>query len=160
MFGCVTVLLIAQLQAGHLTLWIGPLRRITHVYNRNQTPASLSCEAIWSMPEARALPRSPEQLLEELFAMFPQYRAEYTDPIHDETPTFHSVLIGFSSFRLASSSEAQLRAFGELVSAAVAAGGPLANAFETCLLEHLHQIGADRALRPYLSKTVRERSRA
>ncbi|HEX5219048.1 MAG TPA: hypothetical protein VFZ59_05725, partial [Verrucomicrobiae bacterium] len=46
--GCVTVLLIAQLHAGHLTLWIGPLRRITHVYNRNQTPASLPGEAIRS----------------------------------------------------------------------------------------------------------------
>lgn len=112
------------------------------------------------MPEVRALPRNPEQLLEELFTIFPQYREDYSGPIHDETPTFHSVLIGFSSFRLASSSEAQLRGFGEMVSAAVAAGGPLANAFETCLLEHLHQIGAERALRPYLSKTTRERTRA
>src|ERR1044072_1594252 len=39
---------MTQLRAGHLTLWIGPLRRITHVYHRNQTTASLSCEAIWS----------------------------------------------------------------------------------------------------------------
>lgn len=112
------------------------------------------------MPEVRALPRSPEQLLEELFAIFPQYRADYPGPVHDEAPTFHSVLIGFSSFRLASSSEAQLRGLGELVGAAVAAGGPLANAFETCLLEHQRQIGAEQALRPYLSKTARERSRA
>jgi len=115
------------------------------------------------MPDTRALPRSPEQLLEELFAIFPQYRAGYPGPIHDDPPTFHSVLIGFSSLlpgMLMSSSEAQLRGFGELVSAAVQAGGPLANAFETCLLEHLHQIRAERALRPYLSKMARERTKA
>ena len=101
------------------------------------------------MPETRELPRTAEQLLEQLFAIFPQYRAEYDGPIHDEAPTFHSVLIGFSSFPLATSPEAQLRDFGALVNAAVAAGGPLANAFETCLLEHLHQNRAERALRPY-----------
>ena len=112
------------------------------------------------MPETRARPRTPEQLLEELFSIFPRYRAGYPGPIHDEAPTFHSVLIGFSSFPLAPSSEAELRDFGVLVSAAVAAGGSLANAFETCLLEHLHQIGAERALRPYLSKAARERIRA
>jgi hypothetical protein len=112
------------------------------------------------MPETPALPCTPEQLLQELFAIFPQYRAAYGGPIHDEAPTFCSVLIGFSSFPLASSSEAQLRQFGGLVSAAVAGGGPLASAFETCLLEHLHQIGAEPALRPYLSRRARERSKA
>ena len=112
------------------------------------------------MPETRALPGTPEQLLAELFAIFPQYRVGYAGPIHDEAPTFHSVLIGFSSFPLASSSQAQLRDFGALVSAAVTAGGPLASAFETCLLEHLQQIRAKRALRPYLSKTARERTKA
>jgi len=109
------------------------------------------------MRETPVIPRSPEQLLEQLFTMFPLYRAGYDG---SEAPTFHSVLIGFSSFPLASSSEAQLRDFGALVSAAVAAGGPLGNAFETCLLEHLHQIRAERALRPYLSKTARERTKA
>ena len=115
------------------------------------------------MTGTRSLPRSPERLLEELFAIFPHYRTGYAGPIHDDAPTFHSVLIGFSPFlreTLASSSQAQLRRFGELVSAAVEAGGLLANAFETCLLEHLHQIRAERALRPYLSKTARERTKA
>jgi hypothetical protein len=112
------------------------------------------------MPRTPELPRSPEQLLEQLFTMFPLYRAGYNGPIHDEAPTFHSVLIDFSSFPLASSSEAQLRDFGALVSAAVTAAGPLANAFETCVLEHLHQIRAERALRPFLSKMARERTKA
>jgi hypothetical protein len=36
--------------------------------------------------------QSPEQLLEELVAIFPLYRTAYTGPIHDDTPTFHSVV--------------------------------------------------------------------
>jgi hypothetical protein len=101
--------------------------------------------------------------LEQLFTMFPEYRAAYTGPIHDGASSFHSVLIDFStSFgRLAStSSEKQLRSFGQLVSAAVEAGGPLENAFGTCLLEHLGQIRAWRVFRPYLSKVARERTKA
>jgi len=116
------------------------------------------------MPEAvRALPQSPEQLLEELFSIFPQYCAGYPGSIHDETPTYHSVLIAFTPFfggQLASFSEVQLRNFGELVNTAVAEDGPLENAFGTCLLEHLDQIRAGRAFRPYLSKIAREKTKA
>jgi hypothetical protein len=111
----------------------------------------------------RTLPATPEELLEELFTTFPQYRAAYDGPIHDETPTFHSVLIAFTPFfggQIASLSEQQLRAFGELVSAAVADGGSLENAFGACLLEHLHQIRALRSFRPYLSASARERTHA
>lgn len=110
----------------------------------------------------RTLPATPEELLEELFIIFPQYRAAYDGPIHDDTPTFHSVLMAFTPFfggQVASFSEQQLRAFGELVSAAVAAGGSLENAFSTCLLEHLHQIRASRTFVPYLSVSARERTR-
>ena len=110
----------------------------------------------------RDLPPTPEALLEKLFEIFPQLRTDY-QPIHDDTPTFHSVLIAFTGFFGAHSStfsERQLRAFGDLVSAAVAAGGVLANAFETCLLEHLHQIRAWQVLRPHLSELARERSHA
>jgi hypothetical protein len=111
----------------------------------------------------RVLPVTPEELLEELFTIFPEYRVAYDGPIHDDTPTFHSVLMAFTPFfggRLASFSERQLRAFGELVSAAVTAGGSLENAFSTCLLEHLHQIRASQVLRPYLSELARERTHA
>jgi hypothetical protein len=115
------------------------------------------------MPDMQALPQSPEQLLEELFAAFPKYRAGYRGPIHDDTPTYHSVLTAFTPFfgaELASFSEAQLRSFGGLVSAAVEAGGSLENAFGTCLLEHLHQIQALRVFQPYLSKVAREKTKA
>jgi len=109
----------------------------------------------------RTLPSTPEALLEELFAIFPEYRATHA-PIHNETPTFHSVLMAFTPFfgtRIACLSERQLRAFGELVSVAIAASDSLANAFETCLLEHLHQIRALRTFLPYLSELARERTR-
>jgi hypothetical protein len=111
----------------------------------------------------RTLPQSPEQLLEELFEIFPQYRAHYPGPIHDESPTFHSVLMAFTPFfggERESFSESQLRSFGTLINAAVAAGGSLENAFGTCLLEHLHQIRASKTLRPYLSELARERTHA
>jgi hypothetical protein len=108
--------------------------------------------------------QSGEALREELFAIFPQYRSSYAryGPLHDFTPTFHSILIEFSFFfgsESASFSEAQLRKFGELVNLAVAEDGPLENAFGTCLLEHLHQIRAD-AFRPYLSKIALEKTHA
>jgi hypothetical protein len=111
----------------------------------------------------RILPQTPEALLEELFTIFPEYRAAYDGPIHDETSTYHSVLMAFTPFfggRSASLPESQLRAFGELVNTAVAAGGLLENAFGTCLLEHLHQIQASKILRPHLSKAARERTHA
>lgn len=100
----------------------------------------------------RTLPRSPEELLDELFTIFPQYRAGYAGPIHDDTPTYHSVLIAFTTFfggELRSFSEAQLSWLAALVNAAVAEPGSLENAFDTCLLEHLHQIRALR-FRRYL----------
>src|SRR5262245_37012089 len=111
----------------------------------------------------RPLPKSPEALVEELFTIFPEYRVAYDGPIHDDTPTFHSVLMAFTAFfggQIASFSERQLRTFGDLVNASVEAGGLLENAFGTCLLEHLHQIGAGRAFRPYLSASARERTHA
>jgi len=46
------------------------------------------------------------------------------------------------------------------VNAAVAAGGLLEDAFATCLLEHLHQIRALQAFRPYLSESACERTHA
>ena len=111
----------------------------------------------------RTIPESPDQLLEELFRIFPQYRAAYEGPIHDDRPSFHSVLMAFTPFfgtQIASFTETQLCSFGGLISASVAAGGPLENAFGTCLLEHLHQIRAAKLLRPHLSELAREKTHA
>ncbi len=109
-----------------------------------------------------ALPQSPEELLELLLAIFPEYRVA-RQPLHDGPPTFHSVVIEFSTFfggPTCSMSKDQLRSFGQLVSAAMEAGGPLENAFGTCLLEHAGQTGVWNALAPFLSKTAVEKSRA
>ena len=109
------------------------------------------------------LPQLPEQLLEILFSTFPDYRAEYDGPIHDEAPTFHSVLLAFTPFfgaKADSVPAAQLRSFGALVSEAVTQIGPLENAFGTCLLEHLHQIHTKHVLWPYLSARARELTHA
>jgi len=115
------------------------------------------------MRKTPTLPDSPEALLQQLFSIFPEYRASYSGPIHDQEPSFHSVLIAFStSFGglVKTASEEQLRSFGQLVSAAVEAGGVVENTFGTCLLEHLHQIGGVRVLSPYLSRMAREKTSA
>ena len=109
----------------------------------------------------KPLPQTPDALLEELFAIFPEYRASYDGPIHDDAPTFHSVLSGFTPFfggKIVSFSEKQLREFGALVSEAVADGGRLENAFGTCLLEHLHQINVKRLFLPFLSPLARTKT--
>ncbi len=112
------------------------------------------------MPKVRQVPDSPEQLLEALFEIFPECRSPYR-PVHDDVPTFHSVLIGFNPFvatALSTCSKPQLLAFANLVNAAVEGGGELENAFGTCLLEHLGQLGALKTLRPNLSKRAREKT--
>jgi len=114
------------------------------------------------MPKATALPQSPKELLERLIAIFPEYRTAQR-PIHNDAPSFHSVLIEFSTFfggPGCSISEAQLRSFGELVSTAIEAGGQLENAFATCFLEHAEQIGVWKVLRPFLSRIAIEKTKA
>jgi len=100
-------------------------------------------------------PHGPEQLLEQLFEIFPQYRIAYDGPIHDGPPTFHSVLLAFTPFFgecVNACSPKQLYSFALLVRAAQAEGGCLENAFGTCLLEHLRHIGAAKVFRPYLKQ--------
>ena len=114
------------------------------------------------MPKTPDLPQSPEGLLEQLYVIFPEYRAN-RHPLREDAPTFHSVLIELGSFfgsPACSMSQPQLRSFGDLVNAAMEAGGSLENAFATCLLEHAEQIGVWKVLRPFLSPTAIEKSKA
>ena len=114
------------------------------------------------MRKPTPLPQSPEELLERLIAIFPEYQTAHR-PLHDNAPSFHSVLIQFSTFfggPAGSMSERQLRSLGELVNAAMEAGGRLENAFATCLLEHAEQIGVWKVLRPFLSKPAIEKAKA
>jgi hypothetical protein len=117
---------------------------------------------------ARQIPTSPMELLEALSAIYPEFQGEYDPAGYYGRSSFHSILTGFCCFFGAvsqSSSPKQLRALGQLISAAVTAPdashpSSLGNAFGTCLLEHLHQIRARRALMPYLSKDAREHANA
>ncbi|HZR21512.1 MAG TPA: hypothetical protein VFE51_29795 [Verrucomicrobiae bacterium] len=114
------------------------------------------------MPEVRQAPETPEQLLEELFEIFPECRPSYR-PFHDDALTFHSVLLSFNPLvttALSTCSKSQLLAFANLVNAALKGGGALENAFNTCFLEHLGQLGALKTLQPHLSKLAREKTRA
>jgi hypothetical protein len=107
------------------------------------------------------LPETPVRLLDALAAIFPAFRAEWEE---GESPTtFHGVILRFTPFfgRHAGTLPPEaLKTLGELVNAAVARGGLIENAFSTCLLEHLRQISAWRALEPYLSDLSKQRSRA
>jgi len=113
----------------------------------------------------KTLPQSPKALLEELFAIFPKYRTDYDKygPLYDDSiaaPTFHSILIEFTIFfgtESSSLSKTQLSDFGNLINEAVAQGGQFENAFDDCLLEHLHQIKAVQVLKPYLSDSARKK---
>jgi len=89
-------------------------------------------------------PRSPEELLESLFAIFPDFRACYQGPLYDEPLSYNSVLTAFTSdfglpFR--NSTAAQFRDFATLIRNAIAAGGEIERAFSVCFLQHLREIG-------------------
>src|SRR4051794_12519694 len=92
---------------------------------------------------APRIPASPAELLEALGAIFPEFRGQHDPESFCGSSTFHSILIEFCSFfgtASRSSSPKQLRALGELASAAVTASdasspSSLGNAFATCLLE-------------------------
>jgi hypothetical protein len=106
-----------------------------------------------------SLPHSPDELLQRLFAMFPDFRANYEGPLYDEPLSYDSMLTAFTSdfgvpFRC--STGAQFREFATLLDNAVVAGGELGRAFSMCFLQHIREVGVDRALWPYLSNAVRE----
>jgi hypothetical protein len=105
------------------------------------------------------LPNSPDELLEKLFVIFPDFRASYEGPLYDEPLSYDSVLTAFTSdfgVQFHSSTDDQFRAFGALIDEAVSAGGELKHAFSTCFLEHLREVDVDRVFWPYLSRAASE----
>jgi hypothetical protein len=107
-----------------------------------------------------ALPTSPEELLDRLFAIFPRFQANYDGPIFDQPLSYDSVLTAFTSdfgLEFPNSSDDQLRDFAALLNAAVAHGGELERAFSQCFLDHALQIHIDHVLLRYLSSAARER---
>lgn len=104
-----------------------------------------------------AIPPTPDALLERLAAVFPMFVAHTSDDDAQAT-SFHSVMMEFTVFfgRAAQSASAkQLRALSELILEATAHPGELENAIGTCFLEHLHQIQAEKVLRPFLNEANR-----
>jgi hypothetical protein len=98
-------------------------------------------------------------LIAALVRIFPQFAAEWALEVEgDEFPStsLHSVYMALlpviSNFR---PSERQWRSFADHLSEAVAAGGDRENAADTCVLEHLHQVGLNKLLAPLLSEQAR-----
>jgi hypothetical protein len=103
------------------------------------------------------------QLLASLKGIFPQFGQE--DVVEDvkgaDDTGLHCVMRHFTYYFGANHtrfSERQLTALGKLLDEAVKVDDKLENAVATCMLEHLRQINAYKALSPYLSKKAKERT--
>jgi hypothetical protein len=106
-------------------------------------------------------PETPERLLDALAAIFPEFRGAWE--VSEVPGTFHEVMLRFTPFfgsRARFASPEDLNRLGDLINKTVAQDGLIENAVATCLLEHLHQIDAWRAMKPYLSDLARQKSRA
>lgn len=102
-----------------------------------------------------------QALLDELCGIFPDFGSAWASEHEDDDEEFrssslHSVYMCLlpilSSFH---PTDRQWKEFGEHLSAAVIAGGDRENAADTCVLEHLHQVGFAKKLRPLLSEKAR-----
>lgn len=100
---------------------------------------------------------TPADLLAALGAICPGLHGEWE--AGEEPASFHDVMrrftdvFGSEAARLA---PRELARVGAVLSEAVQRGGELENAVSTCLLEHLHQIRAWKAIKPYLSEAARQ----
>ncbi len=109
-------------------------------------------------------PPKPMELLASLTGIFPQFGNQ--DIVVDvaDSPVgigLHCVMHHFTCYfgaDLQKFSARQLTSLGQLLDEAVLVDDQLENAVSTCLLEHLRQISAYRALSPYLSKRAREKT--
>jgi hypothetical protein len=104
--------------------------------------------------------QTPERLLDALVAIFPELRAEWEEA--EPAETFHKVVLRFTPFFGARAHQPVRRPTpARRPDRPVRRWRrPLENALSTCLLEHLHQIGAWKTLRPYLSDLSKSRSHA
>jgi hypothetical protein len=112
----------------------------------------------------KTAPRSPAELTAALLAIFPSLPRDFASSgesvISDADPTYHSVIREFAYFFAKNAdqfSDRQLRRFAELVSRCTTTPGDLANAFDTCFLEHTVQLRVDARLHPFLAAAKRER---
>jgi hypothetical protein len=109
--------------------------------------------------------QSPQELQESLVTVFPAFANDLAD-IEDDRPelgerTVHSVVMDFAPFfarNVDSWTDRQLRLLGEQIVEALAEGGSVGNAWDTCFLEHSRQLRVHRRLAPWLAnaRTKRE----
>lgn len=110
-------------------------------------------------------PATPEELVQTLSGLVPPFSDEWVEDREDEdeAPTFHRVMRTFTyvlGVACGSLSDSQLKALGHYLNECVSVDDDLENAVATCLLEHLHQIGALDALWPHLSPRARSECHA
>lgn len=107
---------------------------------------------------------SQAQLVEDLGRIFPEFPSYWSDEVvSDDFPSqsLHAVYMALVPFLGGvDSTQSQLRLLADLFSREVAAGGDRQNAVDTCVLEHLHQIGLNKAIRPLLSQVAKTFVRA
>ena len=107
-----------------------------------------------------SLPNSPEGLQDFLVGVFPSFativEAEKQECAAEPTDlTFHHVMRDFAWFfakDLDAFSEQQVARVGEFLRLVLETEGTLENATSTCFLEHAHQLGVEKKLRPWLSR--------
>lgn len=119
-------------------------------------------------PQFPDRPPAPEQLLAALQTIFPTFesqglREDLQDDLLPLSGKLHCIVRDFMDFFSSAQDEAsehQLKSLGSLINEAVAMDDVLENAVSTCMLEHLRQIEAYKALSPYLSPKAKERTHA
>ncbi len=112
--------------------------------------------------------KTAEELKAELIALFPAFADEFEDPDalreagFDCRLTLHSVWMDFAPVAHAcciKASEKNLKKFGALINAEVAAGGHRENAVSTAFLEHASQVSVAKILRSVLSAEAQKKMR-
>jgi hypothetical protein len=115
---------------------------------------------------------TPEELIQQLVALFPSFVDEYKVADVDEDKEFdygfespltlHRVWMDFAPVaqkHLTHASERVLVKFCALVNDEVAAGSDRENAVSTCFLEHASQVSVRKLIKPLLSSEARKELR-
>jgi len=104
---------------------------------------------------------TPSDLRASLEDLFPSFKAEWEDG--EVCESLHQVMFVFTPYFGAHSKEftvTQLRQLADMINRSVEESDDLENALSTCFLEHLHQIGSERLLKPYLNEPAKGKLRA
>jgi hypothetical protein len=112
------------------------------------------------MPEKKEM-MTPDELRNLLEQIFPNFSHEWEDD--EQSESLHHVMFVFTPFFGGQAGHAQpkqLEQLAKFINRSVQNDDKLENAISTCFLEHLHQINAERLLKPYLTDTAKRKLRA